>query len=185
MALTESKMLQLGTKAPDFKLPDTVSGNDMSFRDIKGQHGTVVMFLCNHCPYVIHVNQELIRIANDYKEKGIGFVAISSNDAVKYTDDTPDKMKLIAKVLMYPFPYLYDESQDVARAYDAACTPDLYIFDADDQLYYRGRLDESRPGNDKPLTGKDMRLALDLLLRGEAPMTKQYPSAGCNIKWKV
>lgn len=185
MALTESTMLQLGTKAPTFSLPDTVSGNEISFQDIKGTNGTVVMFLCNHCPYVIHVNQELIRIANDYKEKGIGFVAISSNDAVKYTDDTPDKMKLIAKVLMYPFPYLYDESQDVARAYDAACTPDLYIFDADDQLYYRGRLDESRPGNDKPLTGKDMRLALDLLLRGEAPMTKQYPSAGCNIKWKV
>lgn len=185
MALTESTMLQLGTKAPAFSLPDTVSGNEISFQDIKGNNGTVVMFLCNHCPYVIHVNQELIRIANDYKEKGIGFVAISSNDAVKYTDDTPDKMKLIAKVLMYPFPYLYDEPQDVARAYDAACTPDLYIFDADDQLYYRGRLDESRPGNDKPLTGKDMRLALDLLLRGEAPMTKQYPSAGCNIKWKV
>ena len=185
MALTESTMLQLGTKAPAFSLPDTVSGNEISFQDIKGTNGTVVMFLCNHCPYVIHVNQELIRIANDYKEKGIGFVAISSNDAVKYTDDTPDKMKLIAKVLMYPFPYLYDESQDVARAYDTACTPDLYIFDADDQLYYRGRLDESRPGNDKPLTGKDMRLALDLLLRGEAPMTKQYPSAGCNIKWKV
>ncbi len=185
MALTESTMLQLGTKAPAFSLPDTVSGNEISFQDIKGNNGTVVMFLCNHCPYVIHVNQELIRIANDYKEKGIGFVAISSNDAFKYIDDTPDKMKLIAKVLMYPFPYLYDESQDVARAYDAACTPDLYIFDADDQLYYRGRLDESRPGNDKPLTGKDMRLALDLLLRGEAPMTKQYPSAGCNIKWKV
>ena len=185
MALTESTMLQLGTKAPAFSLPDTVSGNEISFQDIKGNNGTVVMFLCNHCPYVIHVNQELIRIANDYKEKGLGFVAISSNDAIKYTDDTPDKMKLIAKVLMYPFPYLYDESQDVARAYDAACTPDLYIFDADDQLYYRGRLDESRPGNDKPLTGKDMRLALDLLLRGEAPMTKQYPSAGCNIKWKV
>lgn len=184
MALTESTMLQLGTKAPAFSLPDTVSGNEISFQDIKGTNGTVVMFLCNHCPYVIHVNQELIRIANDYKEKGIGFVAIGSNDAVKYTDDTPDKMKLIAKVLMYPFPYLYDESQDVATAYDAACTPDLYIFDADDQLYYRGRLDESRPGNDKPLTGKDMRLALDLLLRGEAPMTKQYPSAGCNIKWK-
>ncbi|HLO55937.1 MAG TPA: thioredoxin family protein [Saprospiraceae bacterium] len=185
MALTESTMLQLGTKAPAFSIPDTVSGNEISFQDIKGTNGTVVMFLCNHCPYVIHVNQELIKIANDYKEKGIGFVAISSNDAIKYTDDTPDKMKLIAKVLMYPFPYLYDESQDVAKAYDAACTPDLYIFDADDQLYYRGRLDESRPGNDKPLTGKDMRLALDLLLRGEAPMTKQYPSAGCNIKWKV
>lgn len=185
MALTESKMLQLGIEAPDFLLPDTVSGGDLSFRDIKGQNGTVVMFLCNHCPYVIHVNQELIKIAHDYKEKGIGFVAISSNDAVKYPDDAPDKMKLIAKVLMYPFPYLYDESQDVAKAYDAACTPDLYIFDADDLLYYRGRLDESRPGNDKPLTGKDMRLALDLLLRGEAPLVKQYPSAGCNIKWKM
>lgn len=184
MALTESNMLHLGTLAPEFSLTDTVLGQKVSFKDLKGEHGTVVMFLCNHCPYVIHVNQELIKIANDYNEKGIGFVAISSNDAVKYPDDGPDRMKLIAKVLMYPFPYLYDESQDIAKAYDAACTPDLYIFDSEDKLYYRGRLDDSRPGNDKPLTGKDMRLALDLLLRGEAPLVKQYPNAGCNIKWR-
>ncbi len=185
MALTESNMLNLGTKAPEFLLPDMVSGQNLSFKDIKGENGTVVMFLCNHCPYVIHINQELIKIANDFKSRGIGFVAISSNDAVKYPDDAPDRMKLIAKVLFYPFPYLYDESQDVAKAYDAACTPDLYVFDTEDALCYRGRLDDSRPGNEKPLTGKDMRLALDLLLRGEAPLVKQYPSAGCNIKWKV
>lgn len=184
MALTESTMLQLGIKAPGFLLPDTVSGQRLSFTDIKGENGTVVMFLCNHCPYVIHVNHELVNIANDYKDKGIGFVAISSNDAVKYPDDAPDKMRLIAKVLQYPFPYLYDESQEVAQVYEAACTPDLYLFDQSDTLYYRGRLDDSRPGNDKPLTGKDMRIALDLLLRGESPLVKQYPSAGCNIKWK-
>ena len=123
-------------------------------------------------------------IAVEYLKKGIGFVAISSNDAEKYTDDTPDKMRLVAKILQYPFPYLYDESQDTARAYDAACTPDLYVFDKLDALYYRGRLDESRPNNDKPLDGRDLRLSLDLMLRGEPVLQKQYPSAGCNIKWK-
>lgn len=184
MALTESKMLDLGTQAPDFNLPDTVSGDLKSYSDIKGEQGTVVLFLCNHCPYVIHVNEELVKIANEYLKKGIGFVAISSNDVINYPDDAPDKMKLIAKVLRYPFPYLYDESQSVARAYDAACTPDIYVFDGHNHLYYRGRLDESRPGNDKPLNGKDLRLALDLLLRGEPPLQKQYPGAGCNIKWK-
>lgn len=184
MALTESKMLDLGTQAPDFNLPDTVSGDLKSYSDIKGEQGTVVLFLCNHCPYVIHVNEELVKIANEYLKKGIGFVAISSNDVVNYPEDAPDKMKLIAKVLRYPFPYLYDESQAVARAYDAACTPDIYVFNGHNQLYYRGRLDESRPGNDKPLNGKDLRLALDLLLRDEPPLQKQYPGAGCNIKWK-
>lgn len=184
MALTESKMISLGTKAPFFSLPDTVSNTDRSWDDIKGNQGTVVMFLCNHCPYVIHVNNELIKIANDYSAKGIGFVAISSNDIVNYPDDAPDKMKLVANVLAYPFPYLYDESQEVAIAYDAACTPDLYLFDGEGKLYYRGRLDDSRPGNDKPLTGKDLRLAIELLLRGEKPLEKQYPGAGCNIKWK-
>jgi peroxiredoxin len=184
MALTESKMLDLGTQAPEFNLPDTVSGDLKSYSDIKGEQGAVVLFLCNHCPYVIHVNEELVKIANEYLKKGIGFVAISSNDVVNYPEDAPDKMKLIAKVLRYPFPYLYDESQAVARAYDAACTPDIYVFDGYNQLYYRGRLDESRPGNDKPLNGKDLRLALDLLLRGEPPLQKQYPGAGCNIKWK-
>lgn len=184
MALTESNMIDLGIKAPDFKLLDTVSGRDLTYSDIRGDQGTVVLFLCNHCPYVIHVNEELVRIASDYIPKNIGFVAISSNDADNYPDDSPDKMKLVAKVLKYPFPYLYDESQEVAKSYDAACTPDIFVFDSHDKLYYRGRLDESRPGNDKPLNGKDLRLALDLLLRGEAPLIKQYPAAGCNIKWK-
>lgn len=184
MALTESKMLHLGTKAPDFNLFDTISGANIMYSDIKGTKGTVVLFLCNHCPYVIHVNEELVKLASEYKEKGIGFVAISSNDVENYPNDAPDKMKIVAKVLKYPFPYLYDETQDVAKAYDAACTPDIYLFDHDDLLYYRGRLDESRPGNQKPLNGKDLRLALDLLLRGEPPLNKQYPGAGCNIKWK-
>lgn len=184
MALTESNMLELGVKAPAFNLPDTTSEQHMTFEDVKGENGTVVMFLCNHCPYVIHVNTQLVSIAVEYLKKGIGFVAISSNDAEKYTDDTPDKMRLVAKILQYPFPYLYDESQDTARAYDAACTPDLYVFDKHDALYYRGRLDESRPNNDKPLDGRDLRLALDLMLRGEPVLQKQYPSAGCNIKWK-
>jgi len=184
MALTESKMISLGTQAPYFALTDTVSNTTKTWNDIKGYQGTVVMFLCNHCPYVIHVNSELIRIANEYSNKGIGFVAISSNDVENYPDDAPDKMKLVAKVLAYPFPYLYDESQDVAKAYDAACTPDLYLFDGEEKLYYRGRLDDSRPGNDKPLTGKDLRLAIELLLRGEKPLEKQYPGAGCNIKWR-
>jgi thiol-disulfide isomerase/thioredoxin len=184
MALTESNMMDLGTKAPNFTLLDTVSNTEKSFLTIKGINGTVVMFLCNHCPYVIHINNELVLIANEYLSKDIGFVAISSNDVINYPDDGPDKMRLVAKVLKYPFPYLYDESQDTAKAYNAACTPDIYLFDADNNLYYRGRLDESRPGNDKPLNGKDLRLALDLLLRGESPMKKQYPGAGCNIKWK-
>jgi peroxiredoxin len=185
MALTESNMIDLGVKAPDFSLPDTVSEQTLSFENIKGSKGTVVMFLCNHCPYVIHVNEELVKIAREYMEKGVGFVAISSNDAEKYPQDSPDKMSIVAKVLRYPFAYLYDETQEVARSYDAACTPDIYVFDADDLLYYRGRIDESRPKNDIPLTGKDLRLALELLIRKEPPLTRQYPSAGCNIKWKL
>ena len=184
MALTESTMLELGTLVPDFSLPDTISDRPLTYSDIRGTAGTVVLFLCNHCPYVIHVNEELVKIANEYLKKNIGFVAINSNNVDNYPDDAPDKMKLVAKVLRYPFPYLYDESQSVAKAYDAACTPDIYVFDSNDRLYYRGRLDESRPKNDVPLTGKDLRMALDLLLRGEPPLKKQYPSAGCNIKWK-
>lgn len=184
MALVESNMIPLGTTAPEFHLPDTVSGTSQTFNDIKGERGTVVLFLCNHCPYVIHVNEELVKIAQEYSPKAIGFVAISSNDIEKYPDDAPDKMKLVAKVLKYPFPYLYDESQEVAKSYAAACTPDIYVFDNHDALVYRGRLDDSRPGNDQPLTGHDLRLALDLMIRGEHPLIKQYPSAGCNIKWK-
>ena len=184
MALTESNMLPLGTEAPDFSLPDTVSGKTISLKDIVTDKGTVVMFLCNHCPYVIHVNEEIVRVTNDYLAKGIGFVAISSNDVVNYPADAPDKMKIHAEKVGYPFPYLYDESQAIAKAYDAACTPDFYVFDKNKKLVYRGRLDDSRPGSGKPLTGKDLRAALDIVLaQGEVP-TRQYPSAGCNIKWK-
>lgn len=184
MAFTESNMLPIGTKAPNFILPDTVSGLELSFDQCKGLSGTLIMFLCNHCPYVIHVNAELVRIANDYLVKGIKCVAISSNDVEKYTDDSPDKMSIVAKVLQYPFPYLYDESQNVAKAYDAACTPDIYLFDEEDRLYYRGRLDDSKPKNNIPLSGKDLRNAIDQMLDHLPPPEKQYPSGGCNIKWK-
>lgn len=184
MAFTESTMLPLGTAAPDFSLPDTVSGRMISLSEVKTDKGLVVMFLCNHCPYVIHVNPEIVRVSKEYLAKGLGFVGISSNDAEKYPDDAPDKMKLVAQQLGYPFPYLYDESQAVARAYDAACTPDFYVFDKNLKLVYRGRLDDSRPKNDNPLTGKDLRTALDAVLAGEAVSEIQYPSGGCNIKWK-
>lgn len=184
MALTESTMMELGTIAPEFILPDTSSGENFDSKSLYGGNGFVVLFLCNHCPYVIHVNSELVRIANEYQTKGIHFVAISSNDADNYPEDRPELMRLVAKVLQYPFPYLYDESQEVAKAYDAACTPDIYVFNKDGQLYYRGRLDSSRPKNDEPLSGKDLRAALDLLLDQAPAPEKQYPSAGCNIKWK-
>ncbi len=184
MARTESNMLPLGTKAPDFCLPDTVSGKTLCLKDLKTGKGLVVMFICNHCPYVIHVNDEIVRLANEYRPKGIGFVAISANDVENYPDDSPEKMKETAEKLGYPFPYLYDESQDVARAYDAACTPDFYLFDGDLKLVYRGRLDASRPQSDIPVTGEDLRRALDALLEGRPQAEKQYPSMGCNIKWK-
>lgn len=184
MAFTESKMIELGTKAPDFKLPDTVSGKKLSFSDIRSDKATVVMFTCNHCPYVLHVNPELVRLARDYQEKGVSFVAISSNDVDRYPDDSPEKMTELAREVGYPFPYLYDETQDVAKAYDAACTPDFYVFDGDDKLAYRGRLDDSRPSSGKPLTGKDLRAALDAVLAGKPVPEPQYPSGGCGIKWK-
>ena len=184
MAFTESTMLQLGTSAPAFFLPDTVSGRDVSIHDVKTGKGLVVMFLCNHCPYVIHVNPEIVRVAKEYMTKGLGFVAISSNDVEKYPEDSPELMKEHAANLGYPFPYLYDESQEVAHAYDAACTPDFFVFDAGMKLVYRGRLDDSRPKNDNPLTGKDLRAALDAVLEGRQVSEVQYPSGGCNIKWK-
>ena len=184
MAFTESTMLPLGVKAPDFQLPDTVSGKLLHLQDLRGEQATVIIFLCNHCPYVLHVNPEIARLARDYQPKGVSFVGISSNDVEKYPDDAPDKMHETAQTAGYTFPYLYDESQDVAKSYDAACTPDFYLFDADLTLVYRGRLDGSRPGNDVPLTGEDLRNALDTLLSGQPVSTVQYPSGGCNIKWK-
>ena len=185
MAYTESNMLPLGSEAPPFALPDTVSGKTIKLKDIASDKATVVMFLCNHCPYVVHVNNEIVRLANDYLPKGISFVGISSNDVVQYPEDGPERMKIVAEKLKYPFPYLYDESQNVARAFDAACTPDFYVFDGDLKLVYRGRLDDSRPKNTIPLTGKDLRDALDAVLSGTTVAEKQYPSAGCNIKWKM
>lgn len=184
MAYTESNMLPLGSEAPPFYLPDTVSGKMIRLTEIASGQATVVMFLCNHCPYVLHVNSEIVRLATTYMEKGIAFVAISSNDVEHYPEDGPEKMKEHAARVGYPFPYLYDESQHVARAYDAACTPDFYVFDKELKLVYRGRLDESKPKNQLPLTGKDLRAALDAILDGRPVPEKQYPSGGCNIKWK-
>ena len=184
MARTPSKMVTLGTDAPDFSLPDTVSGKQLTLNNIRGKMATMIMFICNHCPFVKHVNSELVKLANDYKNKGVGFVAISSNDVVNYPDDSPALMKEVAKQLKYPFSYLYDESQAVAKAYDAACTPDFFIYDKDLKLVYRGQLDDSRPGNEIPVTGKDIRHALNFLINGQPVPEFQRPSIGCNIKWK-
>ena len=184
MARTPSNMLALGTAAPDFNLMDTISDNHKSLAQLKGEKGTVIMFICNHCPFVIHVNKELVAIANTYAEKNIGFIAISSNDAFNYPQDGPENMKIHAKTEHYPFPYLYDETQNIAKAYDAACTPDIYIFNAHLSLVYRGQIDDSRPGNGVPVTGTDLRHALDCLLAEKENTKPQKPSIGCNIKWK-
>lgn len=184
MAQTPSNMIALNTKAPDFSLFDTISEKTYGLDDLKGKKGTVIMFICNHCPFVVHINFELVNIANTYLKKGIGFIAISSNDAVKYPQDGPEKMKIHAKNVLYPFPYLYDESQIVAKAYMAACTPDLYVFDNHLKLTYRGQLDDSRPGNNIMVTGHDLRNALDCLIENKENLKPQKPSIGCNIKWK-
>ncbi len=184
MALTPSTMLALETPAPYFELPDAISGKTFSINNLKGEKASVVMFICNHCPYVIHVNPEIARIAKDYKHKGISFVAISSNDIEAHPEDAPDKMKTLAAEAGFDFPYLYDESQSVAKDYDAACTPDFYIFDKNLKLSYRGRIDNSRPNSAIPLSGKDLRTALDAILEEKAVSPVQFPSMGCNIKWK-
>lgn len=184
MALTPSSMLSLGTKAPDFSLPEPLSGNSRSRDELAGSKGLLVMFVCNHCPYVKHVRDELIRIGRDAADQGVGVVAISANDADNYPEDAPDKMAEEAKRYDYPFPYLYDEDQSVARAYQAACTPDFFLFDADLALFYRGRLDAATPGNSEPNDGRDLRAALQAMLDGEAPPDPQQPSMGCNIKWR-
>ena len=183
MALTQSVLLPLGTSAPNFHLRDVVSDNYYSLDDLKSNRATVIMFICNHCPFVIHVNPELVRIAQQYKNQGVSFIAISSNDVDAFPEDAPDKMSIVAKVLRFPFPYLYDKYQEVAKAYDAACTPDFYVFDGKMILSYHGRLDQSRPGNNIPLTGEDLRSAIDKTLSGES-IEIQYPSVGCSIKWK-
>ncbi len=184
MARTLSNMIPLGTIAPDFRLFDTVSGREVSLERLKGKKGTVILFICNHCPFVIHVNEELVRLAKNYTKKGISFIAISSNDIENYPQDSPELMREIAKKENYSFPYLYDKTQEVAKAYDAACTPDSYIFDANLKLVYRGQLDDSRPENGEEVTGDDIRNAIDCLLNDVENTRPQKPSIGCGIKWK-
>ena len=183
MAKTPSTMLALGTIAPDFRLPDT-SGKLVSLGEFTGQPALLVMFICNHCPFVKHIRSELANIGRDYSTRGGGIIAVSSNDATNYPDDSPAKMKDEARAAGYNFPYLYDESQAVAHAYRAACTPDFFLFDRNHRLVYRGQLDDSRPGNGIPVTGKDLRAALDALVNGQPVASAQTPSLGCNIKWK-
>jgi len=185
MSRTPSNMLPLGTKAPYFKLLDTVSDERLTLDNCKGLKGTVIMFICNHCPFVKHVNPRVTKLAKEYKAKGIDFVAISSNDVENYPQDGPEFMKKTAVEEGYIFPYLYDQTQNVAKAYKAACTPDFYLFDAQLELVYRGQLDSSRPGNDIPLTGEDMVNALNALLNNQPINKDQKPSIGCNIKWRA
>ena len=186
MSLTDSTMMPLGKKAPDFSLPDTVSGQTVSFNDVAGEQGTVVMFICNHCPYVLHIIDEIVAVANHYQPQGIGFVAISSNDIAERPEDGPEQMQVFAESREFAFPYLYDESQGVAKAYDAVCTPDFFVFDSDGKCAYRGQFDESRPKNGVAITGAELRASLDALLEGDmSPEDVQVPSQGCSIKWKA
>jgi peroxiredoxin len=184
MARTPSNMIPLGTIAPEFYLKDTNSNNVYSFEDLKGSKGTLVIFMCNHCPFVLHVINEIVMIANDYRVQGIGIIAISSNDIVKYPEDSPELMTDFALQHKIDFPYLFDETQETAKAYEAACTPDFYLFDNQNKLFYRGQLDDSRPGNGIPLSGTDLRNAIDALIYNRILNEIQKPSIGCNIKWK-
>jgi peroxiredoxin len=184
MARTESTMLALGTPAPDFQLPDVTTGKTVSLADFRDKKAALVMFICRHCPYVKHVQDELSRLGKDYAGKDAGIVAISSNDAGAYPDDRPESLREMSAEVGFVFPYVYDESQETARAYSAACTPDFFLFDAQRRLVYRGQLDDSRPGNGKPVTGRDLRAAIDAVLAGRPVDQTQMPSIGCNIKWR-
>lgn len=185
MALTASTMiLALGTQAPDFRLPDVVSGKTVTLETFQAKLGLLVMFICRHCPYVQHVKQGVTQLARDYANKDLAIVAISSNDAASYPDDSPDSLKAMALEQGWTFPFCYDQTQEVAKAYTAACTPDFFLFDQDRRLVYRGQFDDSRPGNGTPVTGRDLRSAIDSLLAGKPVSKGQKPSVGCNIKWK-
>ena len=184
MVLTPSTMLSLGTKAPDFKLQDVVNGETISLATFKQHKALLVMFICRHCPFVKHVQQELADIGQDYRDRSLGIVAISANDAVQYPDDNADNLKIMAQELGFNFPLCYDETQSVAKSYTAACTPDFFLFDRNQELVYRGQLDASRPSNDIPVTGKDLRSAIDTVLADKEIALEQKPSIGCNIKWK-
>lgn len=183
MVKTASTMLRLGTQAPDFSLLN-IDGSTVSLSDFTSARGLLVVFMCNHCPFVKHLRTQLAEFATEYREKGLATVGISSNDVANYADDSPEKMKEEAAEAGYTFPYLYDESQDVAKAYHAACTPDFFLFDADQSLVYRGQFDDSRPGNDRPVTGADLRAAADAVVAGTDVSPEQTPALGCNIKWK-
>ena len=185
MVRTPSTMVPLGTSAPDFALPDTVSGRTVKLADSQGKKALLVIFLCNHCPYVMHVREGLIALGRDYEKKDVAIVAISSNDPETHPDDAPNRLAAEAKRLGYRFPVLFDASQDVAKAFRAACTPDFFLYDAKRRLVYRGQLDDSRPGNDLPLTGADLRAAIDAVLVDRPVASKQTPSLGCNIKWRL
>ena len=184
MALTESTMVVLGTPAPAFSLPDVVSGKTISLKTVAAKKALLVMFICRHCPYVQHVQEGLARLGRDYASRDVGIVAISANDAKGYPEDAPESLKEMAVELKFTFPYCYDESQAVAKTYSAVCTPDFFLFDQARRLVYRGQLDDSRPGNGKPVTGRDLRAALDAVLDGRPVDSVQRPSVGCNIKWK-
>ncbi len=184
MARTPSNMVSLGTKAPDFSLFDVVSEESKNLNDLKGKNGSVIMFICNHCPYVKHVNKTIVELANKFKDDKVNFIAISSNDVINYPEDSPELMKLNAKQNKFTFPYLYDESQEIAKKYDAACTPDFYLYDNELKLVYRGQLDDSRPGNGIECDGKDLSYSIKCLIKNIQNYNIQKPSIGCNIKWK-
>ncbi len=185
MARTPSKMIALGTQAPDFHLPDVTSGQIVSLESFATKSGLLVMFICRHCPYVKHVQSELARLGKDYQSRDIGIVAITSNDIEQQPDDSPESTRSMAQELGFTFPFCYDESQAIAKAYGATCTPDFFLFDRNRQLVYRGQLDDSRPSNGLPVTGRDLRAALDALLAGQPVSQEQRASLGCNIKWKL
>lgn len=184
MASIPSLMVPLKSKAIPFSLPDTISNSVKSLNELKSDKATVILFICNHCPYVIHIKDELVRVANYFIPKGVSFIAISSNDIIQYPEDSPEDMALFARDNKFPFPYLYDETQQTAQDYQAQCTPDLYVYDSNMELVYRGQFDDSRPKNGKALSGSDLREALESILKSEPVNPIQYPSIGCNIKWK-
>ncbi len=183
MVVVNSTMLSLGTEAPDFKLPDT-QGHIVSLSDFKDSPALLVIFMCNHCPFVKHIIDELVKLVKEYQQKGVAVVGINSNDVESFIEDRPDMMAKVARKKGFTFPYLYDERQNIAMLYHAACTPDFFLFDSNRKLVYRGQMDDSRPGNGIPVTGTDLRAALDAVLKGKEVSAIQKPSMGCNIKWK-
>ncbi|MGI8893102.1 MAG: thioredoxin family protein [Bacteroidia bacterium] len=184
MMAIETKNISAGFKAPVFRLPDVISGNDKSLDELKGEKASVIMFICNHCPYVKYVINGIVHLAASYYDQPVSFIAINANDAEKYPEDAPDKMKIFAKENKFTFPYLYDESQEVAKNYDAACTPEFYVFDHDLNLRYHGQMDDARPKNHIPVTGKDLKIAIDEIIQGKELSILQKPSIGCSIKWR-